>query len=546
MPPPRRVTTVTAMRRFPAALAAALTVVALAACSAAPPEFDPATGDGYEELVAGFAELSPEQQLDELAAHDAVVEREQWTGELEDELGGPEATDEVFAGLVAQLQDSVGVAQADDTPYTLASYTTSNVGEASGAGMFAGMLFSSLMSEAGIAATQYGATGDVVKDFGEHGNLTVSAGEDGVVTTGYEVSTTYKGVKMTIVVGNSMNPCPDENGVVDASGKYQINVEGPNGAGSSTQIDLEMTIQVDDDAKIASSDYTYEATYMKRPQAADAAIFDLTTESLSFRAGSKGGWERTDLSIAGFWSKTFETEAAFMSALQAAWVASSLEKAAARGWQDGRCISLTASYSAGPTGLKPNSEVTITAKPVAKKDGKPAGGTVTAELTGGAESVTPSGTKVKADAKFTYTAPDKKDQTGTVHFESRSKRGVGKLDATLDTKDLRAYSAVGGGGDFQGSGIVCDITKPFTISGSGVTMQFTPTGVAGGTYSYSGSISGFAVSGGESYEVTSVDGVATSIRGYGVGSVETPIGTQSGYGEENYTLTPLEGTPEGC
>src|SRR4051812_13964856 len=99
------------MRRLLAVLSAGVTLVLLGACAPEPPEFDPATGDGHPELVAGFLALPPDQQLAELAARDAAVEREQWTGELEDELGGPDATDEVFARLMAQVGDSVDVAK---------------------------------------------------------------------------------------------------------------------------------------------------------------------------------------------------------------------------------------------------------------------------------------------------------------------------------------------------------------------------------------------------------------------------------------------------
>lgn len=136
-------------------------------------------------------------------------------------------------------------------------------------------------------------------------------------------------------------------------------------------------------------------------------------------------------------------------------------------------------------------------KPIAKRDGKPAGGTVTAKLTGGGKSITPQGTKVPAPADFTYTAPSKKDEEGTVRFEARSRRGVGLLSVTFDTRAQQSYSMEGGGGDFYGTGIICDLGTPWQIEGSGVVMTFMPASSTGGSYSYQGNMGGVAVHGGE-------------------------------------------------
>ena len=74
-------------------------------------------------------------------------------------------------------------------------------------------------------------------------------------------------------------------------------------------------------------------------------------------------------------------------------VADKLVAAATKAWQSGRCVQLTATPSAGPGGLDPSAQVTITASPKSKVDGAAAGGTVTATLTEGAASVSPSATK---------------------------------------------------------------------------------------------------------------------------------------------------------
>lgn len=135
--------------------------------------------------------------------------------------------------------------------------------------------------------------------------------------------------------------------------------------------------------------------------------------------------------------------------------------------------------------------------------------------------------------------------SGIIKLEAKSKRGTAKL--TLDIKVAGgAYSADGGGGAFHGTGVICDISKPFTIAGSGVTVEFTPTSATGGTYSYSGAIDGVTVYGGESYSVDYLGDVATTIKGWGVGTIEAEGYSSSGYGEEVYALTALENSPSEC
>ena len=62
---------------------------------------------------------------------------------------------------------------------------------------------------------------------------------------------------------------------------------------------------------------------------------------------------------------------------------------------------------------------------------------------------------------------------------------------------------------------------------------------SGGSYSYSGNMSGFAVWGGTSYTV-SADENGGSMNGSGTGCVATPKGTFCRGGTEKYTLTPIE------
>jgi hypothetical protein len=210
-------------------------------------------------------------------------------------------------------------------------------------------------------------------------------------------------------------------------------------------------------------------------------------------------------------------------------------------WESGRCIDLQANSSpAKRTALKPSTTFDIEAKPRAKDGGQPAGGTVTATLSGGS-SLQPASGKVQADAKYAYTGPDQKEESASIAFEARSKRGVGKATLAFDTKVARAYRMEGGGGEFHGSGVVCNLEQQFFVEGSGITVRFEPSSGTGGRYSYSGNMSGFSVYGHGTYVVNTDGETATGIIATGPGSVKTPMGVQTAVDTEKYTLTPDPG-----
>ncbi len=113
----------------------------------------------------------------------------------------------------------------------------------------------------------------------------------------------------------------------------------------------------------------------------------------------------------------------------------------------------------------------------------------------------------------------------------------GKIErlSKIAAECARPYSISGGADEFFGTGTICDIKQPFTVSGSGVTVTFTPSSFKSGSYSYSGSMSGIAVSGTGKYTVTYADDIAVSIQAGGEGTASDATGS----GDENYTLAPL-------
>ena len=106
-----------------------------------------------------------------------------------------------------------------------------------------------------------------------------------------------------------------------------------------------------------------------------------------------------------------------------------------------------------------------------------------------------------------------------------------------------AYKVEGGADAWHGVGIVCDFGKPFELKGGGLTVHFTPDSKDGGSYRYDGTLQGFRVYGGEAYSVEWVGATPVTMKGWGVGSVDTPMGPRSSNGIEQYTI---ERSAEAC
>ncbi len=96
-----------------------------------------------------------------------------------------------------------------------------------------------------------------------------------------------------------------------------------------------------------------------------------------------------------------------------------------------------------------------------------------------------------------------------------------------------AYRIVGGLDDFQTNTAVCDIMKPFTLTGGGITLQ--ASGGLSGTYTYTGV---FNAQGTGTYTISLPQGLGKpgTMTGGGAGSAEGYTNT----GTEKYTLTPME------
>jgi hypothetical protein len=210
-------------------------------------------------------------------------------------------------------------------------------------------------------------------------------------------------------------------------------------------------------------------------------------------------------------------------------------------YETGRCVDLQVRADpAKRTGARPNTAYTLFANPRSRLDGAPAGGTVTATLDG-ASTLNPTG-KVRADARFDYANPDRKDQTASVAFEARSRRGVGRATLDFDTREQRGYRVVGGQNDFKVNQVVCSLTEPFDLRSSAGIVMHMSGGASGGSYTVSGRAAGVTWSGNGRYTVA-LEAGGGRLNANGTTSIATPAGRFTDSVEPTFALTPVE---EGC
>lgn len=202
-------------------------------------------------------------------------------------------------------------------------------------------------------------------------------------------------------------------------------------------------------------------------------------------------------------------------------------------WQYGNCVKIDAKPPYRP---KPGATTEIPVAVVHKQDGSSVPARVDATLDGG-KSLSPVVIR-RAPGSLTHVAPDKAGVSMSIVLQARSRRGSARERYDFATVDP-CYDIEGGGGEFKGSGSTCDLTQPFTVEGNAnIVVEFTPTDAKGGSYSYTGNISGAKLSGKGTYTVQYNGEVPVGIKGSGPGTACTPMGCFTSPGTEKYTLTP--------
>ena len=469
-----------------ACLPAAIVLLA-AACS--PGAGDPAA-PAANSPAAARAELArlraqdPDATAREITKLEYALTRSLMkAGGLDDALGGEAKAEAALTDLYLDYERQ-GRALRAELPKAFLPANEGGGGSMGGDG-WGGAAASTVLggSQADIAALAW----ERGQDRGEtNGHAESSVGGDNIwlvwtgdtVTLTTEVKADVAGIKGKVKTTVKMKTCPDPQGTVKAEFESVSSLSTGSG-NASTRLSSSIEGHVDDDANLIEGQGDIESSAQQSTDRGDFVDVSDTISTSRDEMGSNvngqgGGASSEDVKAAQFMSR-MARYAVYQTML-----------AAQKAWQSGQCIDLQVrSDPAKRTGARPNTAYTLFAEPRAKSDGAPAGGTVTATLNG-ANRLNPTG-KVKADAKFDYANPEKKDERASIDFESRSKRGVGKATLEFDTK--RASYAIefaqcpGGGRERMR---VCDVTRPFTVTACGgmATVTHIPRDDKGGTWRF--------------------------------------------------------------
>jgi hypothetical protein len=440
-------------RVIPAALL--LPALLLSACATDPAA---AYSDSARQTLAEMAALDGDERTDVALAYASEAESDaRLAFGIDQALGGTAAADAVIESLYAPLDD---LRNAGGPEITFAPASVSEAG--SGVATFIGLAFW-MVGQLGKGAMDLADNGEVGTDTSSDmgGESTISITPEGAVESSFTASGTEGKTTVGVKATTDLQTCPSADGTLELTGTSDMRI-AVGSVGMRVELEVVANVRLDDTATIVESDYTY------RHQTSSTA--DGKGEFFDHSAG-----DRTELTVnrsSGATTVEFAQSAIDSAAALANMVAMDMIEVAQRGWESGRCISLTLTPSEDPGSLEPSSEVTIEAAPTAVTDGQPAGGSVVASLSGEG-SLSPDGSTQDAPATLTYTAADEKDRAGTVTVESRSKRGVGKATITLETGG-QAFHAQGGADGLSVTGKICSLTTKFTLAGGGMTFTFTP------------------------------------------------------------------------
>jgi hypothetical protein len=468
-----------------------LALLVLAACSKPAP--DAAVAPPGPAASPVRAELARLQQDGPLPAARRASVLEFWlhyklmqaTG-MAQTLGGEDRAIAALKAFGLATERSATAAQADVPRMLPANFD--------GNGMDAGVMGAGygLIGSAITGGMLNGLAPDQVAQAMQHGPIKfddkdssaqIDIAQDGMDTE-LEQTIDESGVTGKVKTKVHLDACPDASGklVVTIETESQMSAGGKSG---SVKAKFRVERQLDDDARLldggdATLDITMDGTGAASALHAGANV----STSGGFQPFEESGYSVFRPEEA---QHTADLMTGLFTTLQA--MAEAMLTGALSGgeppWESGRCVDLQ--VRSDPTkrkGVKPNTAYTLFAEPRAKSDGRPTGGTVKATLDG-ANRLNPTG-KIKADAKFDYANPEKKDQSASIDFEARSRRGVGKATLDFDTKK-GGYRIAAVSSDACAEPItVCDITKPFTnkICGGTVTWTHTPTGDRGGDFTF--------------------------------------------------------------
>ena len=476
--------------RIPSRTCLCLALLALAACSRPTPDAaapaEPAASPVRAELVRlrreGPLPAAREASKLEFWLHYKLM---QATG-MSQALGGEERTLAALKTVGMGVEHSAAAAQSDVPRMLPADFD--------GNGMDAGIMGAGygLIGSAITGGMLNGLTPDQVaqamqngpiKLGGKDGSAQIDIAQNGMDTE-LEQTVDADGVTGKVKTKVHLDACPDASGklVVTIDTESQMSAGGKQGA---VKAKFRVERQLDDDARLidggdATLEITMDGTGASGPLHAGANV----STTNGFQPFEESGFNIFHPEEAQHTADLMNGMFVTLQAMAEAMLTGALSGGEPP-WESGRCVDLQVrSDPAKRKGARPNTAYTLFAEPRAKSDGMPTGGTVKATLNG-ANRLNPTG-KIKADAKFDYANPEKKDQSASIDFEARSRRGVGKATLDFDTKKGGYRIVAVSSGACAEPITVCDISKPFTntICGGTVTWTHTPTGDKGGDFTF--------------------------------------------------------------
>ena len=381
-----------------------------------------------------------------------------------------------------------------------------------------------------------GLNNDLKGQDGETATVRVTADADGTPTVELASSVTLP----LVLTANSKVSLTTAGLCPDAAGKLSFTLRlsqgGHAGSGSNVAYDREteakVSVTVGEDAEIVEADiHTRQG---ERSTAGGRQVYVETATDWHVSGPGVGqiGLRGHRLVRASSQANASDDEMALNGVKRALVTATAALQAAAARWQSGACIRIDAK---SPGGVRPKASSAIPVRVLHRLEGGEVAARVKVALSGGA-SVSPE-LIAPTPGTLTHVAPDARRADMQIRLTATSRRGKAEELLKLSINEEQ-YTIEGGADEFHGTGVVCDLARPFTVEGSGVVVSFTPSSSQGGSYSYKGSMGGFAVWGEGSYTVRFDGEVATAIDATGPGSVKTPRGVVSNTGTETYTLAP--------
>ena len=414
-----------------------------------------------------------------------------------DALGGEERAVAALLSLGKAYERRFQKFSQEDAPKLVPAAFTGNgtdaamagLGMGAAAGMMGNGVLGSAVSQMSDEQLRDFANKGPVKFGGKDGEAQVKLGEDGSVEQEMDFPVNgIDGIDGKVKVKTRMEACPDPQGkvTVDVEIESKVSVTGKPGTGGTIRAKNRYTRYLDDDAHLIDGEGGSESENRIQISASGEGGDKFADVGGSFpRNGTATSRNFGESGYSPFRpAEAKQAQAAidgignFLN-MMAEIMLRGIGKDAP--WESGHCVKLDVRVNPEKRkGAKPNTQYLLFAEPKAKSDGMPTGGTVKATLKG-ASRLSPTD-KVKAVAKFDYTNPGEEEQSASIDFEARSKRGVGKATLEFDTKKGGYRIALDNGESIT----TCDITKPFSgkIGGGMITLNFTPSGDKGGSMAF--------------------------------------------------------------